>query len=231
MERKCINCNNYFKTSTNKVFCSKECHDLGYEHVCDICGVTFRSNSKLSKHCGSSKCMQKARYKDLFCEICGKGFRGRSTTRFCSIECKNIYLNTKDLTKLTCYECGIEFVRSSVFLGSGSKNKHYFCSKKCSFRNSMMAKYGTLNRYSTKWSKLRKSVLDYYGNCCVVCGSSEKLNVHHCIPKKYVSSVDIVNNFEYLIPLCPKCHIEAHRKNDSWFKDNFNDIESKILNK
>jgi hypothetical protein len=53
------------------------------------------------------------------------------------------------------------------------------------------------------WALVRKIVLERDGHCCVMCGNTEKTNVHHIIDRRYKPFSFETNN---LISLCPKCH-------------------------
>jgi 5-methylcytosine-specific restriction endonuclease McrA len=48
------------------------------------------------------------------------------------------------------------------------------------------------------WQKLRRAARLRDGNCCVACGSSERLSVHHLVPGSDV--------LEDLVTLCSRCH-------------------------
>jgi len=53
------------------------------------------------------------------------------------------------------------------------------------------------------WAVVREKVLERDNNCCVMCKSTQKTNVHHIIDKRYRPFCYETNN---LICLCPKCH-------------------------
>lgn len=69
---------------------------------------------------------------DKKCEFCGKIFQTiRSTSKYCSRECRNNKLNSK--IKCKCEYCGKFFYRKP----SDIKNKkHIFCSRECHYNNS-----------------------------------------------------------------------------------------------
>ena len=94
---------------------------------CEWCGkLVYKTQSQLKKHkhhyC-SNKCQSEKKhaetYEDRACEICGQlmHLRKKSTQRFCSIECQNVWqtqqvgeLNKKfDREKINCAYCGNEF--------------------------------------------------------------------------------------------------------------------------
>lgn len=58
------------------------------------------------------------------------------------------------------------------------------------------------------WHKLRDSRLDHDGYSCVLCGSNEKLVVHHMFyPMKNKKRNDTIKN---VLTLCSKCHELTH---------------------
>jgi len=63
-------------------------------------------------------------------------------------------------------------------------------------------------RNSKEYREWRKSVLDAWGNKCVLCGSSKLINVHHILPKKIYRKYLL--DFRNGIPFCYKCHREVH---------------------
>lgn len=65
------------------------------------------------------------------------------------------------------------------------------------------------NDYGKNWEKVRLKVRLRDGYRCQVCGVRETLNehhVHHKIPFKMFSSIDLANALDNLITLCPNCH-------------------------
>jgi len=65
------------------------------------------------------------------------------------------------------------------------------------------------NDYGPKWQEIRNSVLQRDRNCCQVCGMhlpSPQMHVHHKIPFRTFSDVNMANLPENLVSLCPGCH-------------------------
>ena len=62
---------------------------------------------------------------------------------------------------------------------------------------------------SDEWKETRKQVLEHYDHKCALCGSSEKLNVHHLVYKDYQSGEK--DRLEDLICLCENCHMWFHK--------------------
>lgn len=57
------------------------------------------------------------------------------------------------------------------------------------------------------WKKVRLLVFKRDGFKCVICGSTENINVHH---STYKHHFDELNHLDDLITLCKNCHNEAH---------------------
>jgi len=61
-----------------------------------------------------------------------------------------------------------------------------------------------LKTKKNNWRKFRKHVMKKYNDKCVLCGSTENLEVHHILPKsKYPQYEFYINN---CVPLCKSCH-------------------------
>lgn len=60
-----------------------------------------------------------------------------------------------------------------------------------------------------EWKLLRKKALDRDNNCCRLCSSTKKLNVHHRSYPKDGWQNDCVDN---LTTLCNQCHAKFHDK-------------------
>jgi len=79
----------------------------------------------------------------------------------------------------------------------------------------MMTNYRNLLKHP-KWFEKRKQILLRDGNSCVMCGSKEKLHIHH---RQYHYSKETGQpimpwdyNPKYLITLCENCHTKGHSK-------------------
>lgn len=124
---------------------------------CEWCGkLVYKTQSQLAKHehhyC-SNKCQSEKKHYDTYedrpCEICGKLMHvsKRSTQRFCSQECQNIWqtqqtgeLNSKfTQEEVECDYCGKKFFIKKYKINNGQK---HFCSTLC-----------RQNWYSNIWSQ------------------------------------------------------------------------------
>lgn len=67
---------------------------------------------------------------------------------------------------------------------------------------------GQAERTTPEYKRFKKAVLDRDGYCCVICGATDHLHVHHIKPfKKYPElRTDIDNG----ITLCADCHRSVH---------------------
>lgn len=70
---------------------------------------------------------------------------------------------------------------------------------------------------SDEWRDMRADIIERDGFRCRVCVKTEKLRVHHIIPRKYryIAGIDI-DHPSNLITLCNKHHEMADRKVDTW---------------
>lgn len=66
-----------------------------------------------------------------------------------------------------------------------------------------------LHRKKVSKSK-RKSILKNYNNSCLLCGSSEKIELHHILERNYSGGTEEDN----LVPLCHNCHVEIHSNDE-----------------
>ncbi|MGP1475464.1 MAG: HNH endonuclease [Treponema sp.] len=81
------------------------------------------------------------------------------------------------------------------------------------FRNAKRTNTAFYN--TTEWRKLRKQVLETYGNKCFICGKTKEesgypLEIHHKIPPK--GNKDLFFDLENCIVLCKICHAKITQK-------------------
>jgi hypothetical protein len=60
-------------------------------------------------------------------------------------------------------------------------------------------------RKNKLWKETREKVLER-DKCCVLCGSTYKLNVHHILEKEFIIFRHLQFDERNLITACPKCH-------------------------
>lgn len=76
-------------------------------------------------------------------------------------------------------------------------------------------------QYQRDWKRQRREDwIEAMGGECVECGSKEKLEVHHNVPAKKVTSsfwsfaeAKRLKELAHCKVLCHNCHVEWHRKN------------------
>jgi len=59
---------------------------------------------------------------------------------------------------------------------------------------------------NTEWNKLRRLVFRRDGDICKICGTQERLIIHHWDKNRKN------NTFSNLITFCERCHILIHRR-------------------
>jgi 5-methylcytosine-specific restriction endonuclease McrA len=70
--------------------------------------------------------------------------------------------------------------------------------------------------FDSRWSAKRESIINRDKGCCIICGSSENLRVHH----KQYHYIEKTKTFvdpwdyddKYLVTLCQSCHSRGHDK-------------------
>lgn len=159
------------------------------ERICEYCGGTFNVIPSRIKH--------------------GRG-------RTCSRGCQYALMKSRPSNGgiIICCGCGNEYSRPK----SHTKKAKY-CSREC--RDKYWVGEATPNyqdgsgvyKRGPNWHSIRRHIIDR-DKCCVQCGSSENLHVHHKIPFRMFNDHEQANLPENLITLCPVCH----RKEDAHFK-------------
>jgi len=164
------------------------------------------------------------------CATCSKNFVGISSLKkYCSVECKIKYNTNKrssirnknrallPTTVRSCVHCGKEFNPKTY------QNK--CCSKNCyvrAYKNKQPkihingSYYHAASKHKYKGNWLQRILLD---KKCVLCGETERLEVHHIDGRGRKCEIDPNHRMENLRTLCHVCH----RKMDdiTWYiKDN-----------
>lgn len=120
--------------------------------------------------------------------------QGKNET-FCSEECRTKSRNHERI----CKHCGGTFtVYRSVVVGPTNATGN-FCSHEC-YHKWMLAGADQKPHYIQMKGARRDAVVK--GRVCARCGTPEKLEVHHVIPRRVGGSDEPKN----LIPLCKGCH-------------------------
>lgn len=204
---------------------------------CVVCGRTFETRSKSpnrEKFCGD-RCYGKfwnERLRDRkranrkpvaerICESCGKAFTPDSShpwAKTCSRPCglaracqirDTERAEQRDLSSRACPECGREFV-PNLYAWKVQK----YCSTSCARRVATRKYEGKNPKKGTDRARRRRYdgnwqlVLDRDGHRCQICGSTEKLTVHHWdgTGKDEEPNHDLEN----LMTTCTSCHGKLH---------------------
>lgn len=220
---------------------------------CCECGGDFavddtERNWRLRKVC-SDKCRKaianraaKARYAPIewpqqkVCIRCSTPFLvhqgGNMAQKYCNAGCqlaakgeKKAAENEARRLPKKCEECGIAFL-ADKFAG----HKQRYCSDECRRKGRNKERYaeGTdgskrRNQYKYDFLRIKPQILERDGGKCVICGSAEKVHVHHW--DNTGGKTETVNNeFENLATLCGACHYAIHgvtlaRVNGRWVLD------------
>lgn len=228
--KNCKYCNTGFTVKygvRDQVFCSKSCQVKGAVHP------SIKKN-KLEQT-GSESLKSKS-----LCTICNTEFEHYGEQLNCSTACHAKYMSEarlgennpnwiprEELDKSECANCGIIFCYGRSGLHKGQFR--IFCSLACAKKKAggrhlknreqyiveannfdIFVEYRS-NPYPTEWNdELREKIRNRDNNCCQLCSSAEKLEVHHI---DYIKSNCNENN---LVTLCRKCHNITHHNRQFW---------------
>ena len=190
---------------------------------CSFCGSRFevdraQRNWQHVKYCSDScrkgvaaaACRQSYIPRDASqrnCIRCGKTFLKHGKQKYCSKECSTEVKRERSkrpVRTIKCVYCGEEF-NSPRFSG---KTKH--CSDKCKYRDARI-RHGdprTPAAYQKEFRALRPIILKR-DKCCVLCGSDERLYIHH-LDSKGSQHKEWNNSEDNLVALCQICHTDIH---------------------
>lgn len=196
--------------------CSKKCADA-YKTI-----HPNKTKPNVSKKRLSIKPM-----KTFECLNCHKEFQNRKNRKFCSNECRLIYVQ-KGTKEIQCQQCDKTFKTTAYKIKQGRKYCSIACRDKA--RQIEYDTYGKLAHYlrSTKvYEDWRKSVCDNAHWHCEICGEpiNGNLEVHHKITlyqicKKYDFDIDSILTSQEFTDinngscLCLDCHIKQHPYNN-----------------
>lgn len=62
---------------------------------------------------------------------------------------------------------------------------------------------------SKEWKALREKALERDGHRCVLCGSQDRLQVHHIFPRKFHKNLQ--EDLDNLVVLCNRHHWRQHK--------------------
>ena len=205
------------KSNAKDIYICKNCKEIKVDYQSNIW-----SKGKMKKYC-SRQCQKEDKNVKRICKNCGKEFiinksklsdKTNNSGNFCSRECYNKYQktltgernNNYNSIKYNCDYCGEEIEKKKKKM---EEYEHHYCSRECkgkhhselfSGENNPLWRGGHKNRKGD-FEKVKKE--HFNGNqFCAICGTTQKIHIHHIIPYRYTED-NSVNN---LIPLCVSCH-------------------------
>lgn len=208
----CEVCGDSFETQDTKrgrkrVTCSKSCASKkAYENQkakapCLVCGElaeTAKSvvNAELPVyHTGC----RKRRFLNE-CKVCAKQFRSdRASTVYCTTKCERKGVADKTI-ELECTCCGELFVRPRFTVAN---KQRVYCTRKCAQRQ--FSKENP-TRYGGTWTTWIRRIKARDNNTCILCGETEKLQVHHFKKMLTFSDPNEAHFYENLGLFCVTCH-------------------------
>lgn len=213
----CTNCAKAFpvRPGNKGTYCSRSCH---YEHrrkvefdrrakPCVVCGVRFaKSPARSGPYC-SRACFAKARLKEknYTCPKCS-GLKAWAAAR-----CQTCYAKDRTLRDpAPCRQCGHSVSRSPAQWAASARRFGAFCSHACFGKfvtgpqNLAYIDGSNPAVYAATWRTARKAALNRDGFACILCGSSEPLEVHH------IDGTTRNDELDNLATLCIPCHRKVH---------------------
>lgn len=191
---------------------------------CKTCNAAFRSFGKryCSDTCSATRKPRQAWNKGMeglpgsrprdgivkTCKQCGATFytpKGYTERQFCSMECYATHRwGGSRKEERSCSICGTAYtvvqsskqVTCSPVCARIAKGRAHAGDKSLLWRGGKMAPYVGI------WGEQRIRVLERDGHICKLCGSTDRIQVHHIIPYRYSQSHDLEN----LVTLCRSCH-------------------------
>lgn len=207
----CQACGASFNThrSTSR-YCSKTCYHVARRTrpilVCVVCGKPFkrRANGGTNLYCSKTcKGIGTQVHKPRQCAVCGKEFRPKSTSkrsvgRYCSRDCQ--HKAQRIHPPRPCATCGKMFIPPT--------GKQHETTKWCSRHCKGVASRGDSPRAGKNFTKRQRlAILERDGYQCVVCHSTERVQVDHILAVAKGGD----NSIENGQTLCWNCHYQKTR--------------------
>jgi len=155
--------------------------------------------------------MQKKDFKNtMLCIKCGKTILLKGHRKYCK-ECSKIVIKEKNRNwklnnpKRVKELKRIDYLRHKNYVNR--KNKEWYYKKK----NELGFTPYKLIQEQKRFGGNRIKALERDNYSCQICGSTEKILVHH-IDRTGRGSLNHNNNLDNLITLCRRCHIKEHKK-------------------
>lgn len=199
---------------------------------CDNCGDCFTEEDnkveKYDKHFCSNICQgehkSKTQTSEIQCDNCKSLFKIKNNRinkeeNFCSRSCSGEYRTKQSTSTVECDECDALFTIRNCKM---EKHDLHFCSNSCNSNYFTEENHpnwtGGFNKhYGSTWRRKREIVLELDNHKCRLCnGETNRLNIHHIIPKRKFDNVNDAHYKENLVTLCHDCHpqIESLEKDE-----------------
>lgn len=165
------------------------------ERSCDFCGRPFAVIPSLVKHGRGRHCSPGCQY------------AARRARKNRQIEC-------------ACIACGSVFFRCPSQI-KDKRGAGKYCSRACRDRhwigrNTPNYQGGPPAYRGPHWAKIKRAVRKRDG-CCVLCGNTKGLHVHHGVPFRLFDEHEQANHPSNLVTLCAVCHRKEEARH-KWVK-------------
>lgn len=167
------------------------------------CGSWFEDKQYSKKYCspecsGRKETGARVGKIEVRCDNCGTSFlrysaNVRSGLHFCDIKCKHEYYKGQK-KKAMCEYCGKEFEIYVSTLKTNASGK--YCSRECYWKS--------MEKEDKPYKGFNKAKKENFSKpqMCAICGTTEKIHIHHIIPNRISQD----QSKENLIPLCQRHH-------------------------
>jgi hypothetical protein len=188
--------------------CSRGCPRL--RACCDCGRQEFVRKDNMSERCRSCASrlsgrrgneVRRAKRLQTDCAQCGTAFPStarrlaRGADRYCSMEC---WQRSRRIER-TCKFCHAAFTVLVSALSDKTNASGNFCSRGCYHR--YLCRTDRVTGRGSRWRAARKEALRR-APFCVLCGTLQRLEVHHVIPFRLTRD----NRQTNLVPLCKRHH-------------------------
>jgi 5-methylcytosine-specific restriction endonuclease McrA len=200
----CQHCGTVFEAYGERTYCSKQCTNMGQvgRKLCTKGIFVPRSKGeyRICPQCHKRWWKPPSVAKSVYCSAaCYFAIRWGNGAHRETRKCKvcDVTWECKKSAQRVC--CSIECRRILL-------QTTYLAEKSHLWRGgSAEQDYG---KHTGNWNCVRRQALERDGHTCVLCGSPDKLGVHHKIPYRYVME----HRLENLITLCRSCHSKEELK-------------------
>ena len=218
IDRICPRCDKVFHGHKSKVYCSAECR-AQVPHVAWNAGKTGlpanRPRNGATKQCvacGTDFYVPAhrldAQYCSMACYTTSRWGAEHRVTRPCVICDKPITIRLSD-NRTTCSD---ECSRTHKSRSLRGERSH-------------MWRGGKMAPYVGEWNTQNRAARARDGHQCRLCGSTDRIQVHHIIPYRYSHSHDLDN----LVTLCRSCHSREELKVNGASRDGLKARWQKLL--